>query len=309
MGLSNGRRQGGAHNPPPNRQDRAAASTAPCRLIKDRDDHRDDKVCTGPSRSHTAADTPESLRSCLGCLGDTGPRGSTCALPFPFPHTVAEAPEPPQSCRGRLGDTDAPWGNKVCTGPSHSHTAAVTPESLRPCLGRLGDRDALWEYEETHGPSTPTQRRIHRSPSGRAWAAWGTRTPRGSTRRHKTHPLAHNGGYTRVPRVVPGLLGDRDAPWEYEETQRPSTPKSLRSCLGCLGDRGAPWEYKETQDQFTPAQQRIHPSPSDPAWVAWRMETPRGVTRYAQGSATPTQRRLHPSASAFAWAVWGIRTP
>ena len=50
------------------------------------------------------------------------------------------------------------------------HTAAVTPESLRSSLGRGG-------IGTPRGLSgilpTPTQRRLHPSPSGPAWAAEG----------------------------------------------------------------------------------------------------------------------------------------
>ena len=50
------------------------------------------------------------------------------------------------------------------------HTAAVTPESLRSSLGRGG----IGTPRGLSGifPS-PTQRRLHLSPSGPAWAAEG----------------------------------------------------------------------------------------------------------------------------------------
>ena len=86
-------------------------------------------------------------------------------MPSSSSNTAADTPESLRSCVGRLRDRDAPWENKVCTGPRHSHTAADTAESLRSWLGRLGDREAPRENEETQGPAIPTYRRIHPSPS------------------------------------------------------------------------------------------------------------------------------------------------
>ena len=59
------------------------------------------------------------------------------------PHTAAKTPESLRSRLGRSGDRDAPWG-VPCTIAllALPHTAAETPESLRSCLGRSGDRDA-----------------------------------------------------------------------------------------------------------------------------------------------------------------------
>ena len=82
---------------------------------------------------HTAAVTTGSLRSSLGRGGIGTPRGFVRYFSFP-------------------------------------HTAAVTPESLRSSLGRGG-------IGLPRGLSgilpTPTQRRLHPSPSGPAWAAGG----------------------------------------------------------------------------------------------------------------------------------------
>ena len=57
------------------------------------------------------------------------------------------------------------------------------------------------------------------------------------------------------------------------------TPESLRSCLGRLGDRDAPWENEDTQGPHSPTQQRIHPSPFRPARATWGIGTARGTTR------------------------------
>ena len=78
----------------------------------------------------------------------------------------------------------------------------------------------------TQGRATPTQRQIHPSPSASAWAAWGIGTPRGRTRTHKVQPLPHPGGYTRVPPVLPGPLGHRNAP--RENKVRGQAPRRFR---------------------------------------------------------------------------------
>ena len=214
-------------------------------------------------------------------------------------HTAADTPESLRSCMGRLGDRDAPSENKVCTEPSHYHTAEDTPKSLWSCLGRLGDRDAPWENGDTQCPAAPTQRRMRWSPSSPACAAWGIRKPRGRRRRHNVQLLPHSGGYTRVPPVVSGplggerrpvgergytrsshshtaadtpeslrsclgRLGERDALWENQVCTRTThshtaadRPEYLRSCLGCLGNRDAPWENENTQGPATPKHRRI----------------------------------------------------
>ena len=114
---------------------------------------------------HTAAVTPESLRSSLGRGGIGTPRGFVRY--FPFPHTAAVTPESLRSSLGR-GGIGTPRGF-VRYFP-FTHTAAVTPESLRSSLGRGG-------IGTPRGLSgilpTPTQRRLHPSPSGPAWAAEG----------------------------------------------------------------------------------------------------------------------------------------
>ena len=85
------------------------------------------------------------------------------------------------------------------------HTAAVTPESLRSYPGR-----------------------------------GGIGTPRGGLGAHGVVPPQHSGGDTRVPPVLPGPQGDRDAPWGFEGTRKVPSP----------------------------TQRRLHPSPSGPAWAA-----------------------------------------
>ena len=153
-----------------------------------------------PDRLDRTASDRRSLRTFMEAI--SGVQGGHTALP----RSDGDARIPPVP-PGPLGDRDAPRGNKVCTMPIHPHTAADTPESLRFCLGRLGDRDAPWGYEETHTPSTPTQRRIHPSPSGPGWAPWGIGAPRGGMRSHAYHPPPHSGGYTPVPPVLVGPLG------------------------------------------------------------------------------------------------------
>ena len=68
-----------------------------------------------------------------------------------FSHTVADTPEFLRSCVDRLEDRDTPSQNEVCTRSSHCQTAADTPESLPLCLGRLGDRDAPCENQVCTG--------------------------------------------------------------------------------------------------------------------------------------------------------------
>ena len=87
---------------------------------------------------HTAAVTPESLRSCLGRGGIGTPRGVLGAH--------GEVPSPQSG-----GYTQVP---PVLPGPRR-------------------DRDAPWRYWGTRMSSFPTQRRLHPSLSGPAWAAEG----------------------------------------------------------------------------------------------------------------------------------------
>ena len=151
----------GGHTASPRSDGDTRIPPAPSGPFGDRDPPRGNKVCTMPIHPHTAADTAESLRFCLG----------------------------------RLGDRGAPWGYE------ETHTPHPTQRRIHPIplslawavrgieAPRLGDRGAPGGYEETRTPSTPTQRHIHPSTSGPAWAVWGTGAPRGGMRRHHTiHP-------------------------------------------------------------------------------------------------------------------------
>ena len=87
---------------------------------------------------HTAAVTPESLRSCLGRGGIGTPRGGFGAHgEVPPPHSGGYTRVPP-----------------------------VLPRPRR-------DRDAPWGFGGTRRGPSPTERRLHPSPSGPAWAAEG----------------------------------------------------------------------------------------------------------------------------------------
>ena len=143
------------------------------------------------------------------------------------------------------------WSGGAPAARSCSHTATDAPESLRSCLGNLADRVAPWENKVCMGPATPTQRRVHPSASGPAWAAWGIGMPRG------------DGEYTRST---------------HSHTAA-DTPKSLRSCLGRLGDSDTPWENEDTQGPAISTQQRIQLSPFGSTWAAWGIGTPRGRAR------------------------------
>ena len=162
---------------------------------------------TERSLPHTAAVTPESLRSCLGRGVIGTPRGGLGAhegLPpphsggytrvppvLPGPRRDRDAPwgfgahgevPPPHSggytrvppvLPGPRRDRDAPWGFWGRTERSLPHTAAVTPESLRSCLGRGVIGTPRGGFGGARRGPSPTQRRLHPSPSGPAWAAEG----------------------------------------------------------------------------------------------------------------------------------------
>ena len=194
---------------------------------------------TERSLPHTAAVTPESLRSCLGRGGIGTPRGGLGAH---------EAVPPPHS-------------------GGYTRVPPVLPGPRR-------DRDAPLGLGGTRSSPFPTQRRLHPSPSGPAWAAegwgrpvgvWGHAerslphtaaatpaslrsclgrggigTPRGGLGARGEVPPAHSGGYTRVPLVLPGARRDGDAPWGFGDTRRGPSP----------------------------THRRLHPSPSGPAWAA-----------------------------------------
>ena len=93
---------------------------------------------TERSLPHIAAVTPESLRSCLGRGGIGTPRGGLGAHgEVPPPHSGGYTRVPP-----------------VLPGPRR-------------------DRDTPWGFGGTRRGPSPTQRRLHPSPSGPAWAAEG----------------------------------------------------------------------------------------------------------------------------------------
>ena len=93
---------------------------------------------TGRSLPHTAAVTPQSLRSCLGRRGIGTPRGGLGAHEeVPPPHSGGYTRVPP-----------------VLPGPPR-------------------DRDTLCGFGGTRRGPSPTQRRLHPSPWGPSWAAEG----------------------------------------------------------------------------------------------------------------------------------------
>ena len=147
---------------------------------------------TERSLPHTAAVTPESLRSCLGRGGIGTPHGGLGHTERSLPHTAAVTPESLRSCLGR-GGIGAPRGRLWAHGGDPPHTAAVTPESLQSCLGR-----------------------------------GGIGTPRGGSGAHGEVPPPHSGGYTRVPPVLPGPRRDRHAPWGFGGTRRGPSPTQRR---------------------------------------------------------------------------------
>ena len=83
---------------------------------------------------HTAAVTPESLRSRLDGGGIRTPRGGMGAHDEAAPHTAAVSPESHWPCVGRGGIGKPRGGFGGHTEPPPPPTAAVTPESLRSCL-------------------------------------------------------------------------------------------------------------------------------------------------------------------------------
>ena len=90
-GLSNGRRQSGAHYTP-DKLDCAAADPRSLQPFMDRGDPRENQVCTKPS--DTAVETPEPLRSRLGCVADRGAPWEQLSLPFPPPTQRRKHPSP-----------------------------------------------------------------------------------------------------------------------------------------------------------------------------------------------------------------------
>ena len=83
------------------------------------------------------------------------------------PHSGGYTRVPPVQ-PGPRGDRDAPWVPQVLFLPPHSGGYTRVPP-VQP--GPRRDRDAPWVHQ-VFLPS-PTQRRLHPSPSGPAWAAEG----------------------------------------------------------------------------------------------------------------------------------------
>ena len=197
------------------------------------------------------------------------------------------------SCLGHLGDRDAPWENKVCTGPSHCRTAADTPESLQACLGRSGDRDAPWENKETETAQTgPEGFGCIRRCVGVVGPCAYLVLPRGVPIPQAAQAGPEGLGCIRRCVGMAGLCGD-----SHSHTAA-DTPESLRSCLGRMGDRGAPWEYEETRGLAVPTQRRIHRSPSGPAWAACGIGTPHGAQPRGDFRGPALQRYHGPSPTA-----------
>ena len=127
-------------------------------------------ACALPTPPHTAADTPESLRWRLGCMGDEdAPWGDHARLDFQLLPTQRRIHPSPSGLSRAVWGIGAPHGVVAYDGPSSSpHTAVNAPESLRSYLGRLGERGA----------------------------SCGGHVP------EDLQPFPHSGGCTRVP---PGL--------------------------------------------------------------------------------------------------------
>ena len=151
---------------------------------------------TGRSFPHTAAVTPESLRSRLGRAGIGTPHGGcegTRRGPSP---TQRRSCLVPPVLPGPRRDRGTPRAEDSTRGVS-PHTTAVTPESLRSCRNRGGigtPCGGFWAHREVHHP--------------------------------------HSGGHTRVPPVPPGPRRDRDAPWGSGGSRRGPSPTQRRSHPG-----------------------------------------------------------------------------
>ena len=115
------------------------------------------------------------------------PAATVLTTPGQWHLPAAPAVSLPMNCFEIRGGPPVTGHGAICTWPgcttggigtprgfvryfSFPHTAAVTPESLRSSLGRggIGTPRGVVRYF-----SFPTQRRLHPSPSGPAWAAGG----------------------------------------------------------------------------------------------------------------------------------------
>ena len=168
----------------------------------------------GTVHPHTAAVTPESLRSCLGRGGIGGPRrdrdapwGIEGTRNGPPPNSGGYTRVPPV-LPGPRRERDAPWGIKGTRHWPPPHNGGYTRVPLvRP--GPQGDRDAPWGSEgtlRTHPHITEVTPESLRSYLGRR----GIGAPLGGMGVIPQYPTPHNGGYARTPPVWSGSRGDRD---------------------------------------------------------------------------------------------------
>ena len=128
---------------------------------------------TGLLLPHTAAVTPEALRSCPGRGGIETPHGGMGAHDEALPPHGGGHTRVSPVLSGPRRDRDAPWGSWGAHGevppPQSGGYTRVPPVLPRP----RRYRDAPWGFEDTPRVPSPTQRRLHPSPSGPAWAAEG----------------------------------------------------------------------------------------------------------------------------------------
>ena len=162
------------------------------------------------------------------------------------------------------------WGH---TERSFPHTAAVTPESPKSCLVRGGigtPRGGLGAHGEVPPPHSGGYTRVPPVLPGPR----GDRDAPWGFGAHREVPPPHSGSYTRVPPFLPGPRRDRGAPWAVVGTRRGPSPHSggytrVPPVLpGTRRDRDAPWGFGGTRRGPSPTQRRLHPSPSGPAWAA-----------------------------------------
>ena len=154
------------------------------------------------------------------------------------------------------------------TGRSLPHTAAVTPKSFRSGLGR-----------------------------------GGIGTPCGGLGAHGEVLPPHSGGYTRVPPVLPGPRGDRDALWGFRDTRGSLPPHSggytrVPPVLpGPRRDRDAPWGCGGHTGRSLPHTAAFTPEYLRSCLGRAGIGTPRGGFEGTRRGPSPTQRRSHPSPS------------
>ena len=99
-------------------------------------------------------------------------RGANRHHASPNPHRDYDTLVPEQP-PGTRGDGGAPWGSEG-TRHHHHHPHSGGCTRVPPVLPRpRRDRDAPWGIVGTRRCPLPTQRRLHPSPSGPAWAADG----------------------------------------------------------------------------------------------------------------------------------------